>query len=401
MCIAPVRIATGELIACRNCYRCRQEAVNDWVGRALCEAAFSSATLLATFTYRGAGPETAILTYPDIQKCLKRLRRDGFKVRYIVAGEYGSLKGRAHWHVILFFRGRVPDLGGELGRNVEWPYWPHGFTQFKRPDAGGFRYVLKYLLKYEDGQGRKIMMSKKPPIGDDFLRELAEQYARAGVVPQDWLYEPPAAPTKKDGTRWRFHLSGVSRRNFVGYLRAAWERGRPGEALPDSEALETFADAEVRAEQARDPRAFDRAWERRHGRDPATVRCFSTRCGRGVVLKDADGTIKLLRLEEPWSLSFVLGLRSRGATESEIVEDLRARARQVVALPTFAARLRAARGHWQNAEELRWQWPESRPSHFSSRRYEPPEPSPNGDSKAPRKKPTRPRVAKGGKLRRR
>lgn len=59
--------------------------------------------VFATLTYDEAN-YTPSLNYRDIQLWLKRLRKHlpRESLRYFVAGEYGDLTGRAHWHALLF-----------------------------------------------------------------------------------------------------------------------------------------------------------------------------------------------------------------------------------------------------------------------------------------------------------
>lgn len=105
MCLSPVQIKYTpgdyhgskdepftQMVACRTCQLCRSNRVNDLVGRSFAEQCTASASYAVTLTYRGDGPETALLRYRDIQLFLKRLRKDGYTVRYICAGEYGSKK---------------------------------------------------------------------------------------------------------------------------------------------------------------------------------------------------------------------------------------------------------------------------------------------------------------------
>ena len=79
-------------MACRNCRQCRKNRVNDLVGRCIAEQTRSKQTYAITLTYKGDGPGTAYLRYEDVQKFVKRLRSEGYTVRYIVADEYGSVK---------------------------------------------------------------------------------------------------------------------------------------------------------------------------------------------------------------------------------------------------------------------------------------------------------------------
>ena len=69
-----------------------------------------------TLTYKGDVPGSVTLLTADVQKFVRSLRKAGHKVRYMIAGEYGERKGRAHWHAVLFFKGKVPSL--PIGRST-------------------------------------------------------------------------------------------------------------------------------------------------------------------------------------------------------------------------------------------------------------------------------------------
>ena len=89
---------------CKRCWRCKQNRVNDYVGRCLAEAAVSSHTCVVNLTYAPREDLADKLLQPrHFQLFIKLLRRAGHKVRYFVAGEYGEEKGRAHFHAVLFF----------------------------------------------------------------------------------------------------------------------------------------------------------------------------------------------------------------------------------------------------------------------------------------------------------
>lgn len=176
-CDAPIQLPGGVWSKCGVCWKCRDSRVNDFIGRCIAEQMHSDEALSVTLTYRGDVVEATSLYYRDIQLMLKRLRVDGFKVRYLCAGEHGELKGRAHWHVILFLRGKTLDL--PLERRFEWNYWPHGFAYMQRAEYKGFKYVCKYLLKNDEVRGyRKVLrLSKYPPLGVGYFYELAERMA--------------------------------------------------------------------------------------------------------------------------------------------------------------------------------------------------------------------------------
>lgn len=96
MCITPTTLPSGSVVPCRNCWQCRKDRVDDWIGRCIAESQFSTKVYSVTLTYREGTPNSATLVYSDVQKFLKLLRFDQYKVRYFCAGEYGTKKGRAH-----------------------------------------------------------------------------------------------------------------------------------------------------------------------------------------------------------------------------------------------------------------------------------------------------------------
>lgn len=171
-------------VPCRKCKRCLNNRQTDLAGRCWAEGKVSSSFVALTLTYADSNSvNSQVLVYRDIQLMMKSLRKAGHSVRYIVAGEYGSKRGRAHWHIILFFRGLSPELPSADTEKQMWSYWPHGFTYVQRPDYHGLMYVLKYAIK-DDGSDkttRRVMMSKKPPLGSDYWDHLAITRIDAGL----------------------------------------------------------------------------------------------------------------------------------------------------------------------------------------------------------------------------
>lgn len=212
MCDQPYRLRNGVEAPCRKCQSCREQRVQDYIGRCRAEAHTSDAVRVLTLTYADS-PNASYLVYRDVQKMLKLLRRHGYRVRYLIAGEYGEEKGRAHWHGVLFFKGALPVLP-EVGVECQmWrPYWPHGFTFVQHPSVQGYRYVLKYVLKAESHDGLRqtpnqthLAMSKEPALASEFLTGLAWGYAALGSLPPKPVYSVFGA----EGYYW---LQGHSRR---------------------------------------------------------------------------------------------------------------------------------------------------------------------------------------------
>lgn len=238
MCVNPNKLPDGGFVPCRECWQCRETKVDDWVGRNIAESKAAKAAHVVTLTYgrdlenpTAAGIDhlrAAVLTYSDVQKFLKLLRRHGFPVRYFVTGEYGSKKGRAHWHIILYWQDRVPDV--QLRRNVMFDHWPHGWTYWDKMSPQAVRYACKYLVKVagdENGQIFGPMPSKKPPLGDAWFRDFARQHVDAGLAPQNLYYSFP--DVLRRGEKLRFYMHGKTGENYLRHYVEALT----GEPMPD------------------------------------------------------------------------------------------------------------------------------------------------------------------------
>lgn len=223
MCLSPVYMSNlSSAVPCRSCWVCRNDRVDDLVGRCLAEQATCSGALAVTLTYAGDVPEAATLRYSDFQNFMKRLRKAGYSVRFIVAGEYGSAKERAHWHAVLFFQGKVPDV--RLEWRFNWEYWPHGWSYFQRAEYDGFRYLLKYALKQQVSETSvyKLGMSKKPPLGHDFFMESAHILA-AQRLPLNFATYSFANVRTKDGKHREFWLRGRMREMYIERYEQVWQ----------------------------------------------------------------------------------------------------------------------------------------------------------------------------------
>lgn len=258
MCMEPHNLGEGVLVACRNCWQCRANRVNDLVGRCIAENETSSASIAVTLTYAGDAPNSAVLVYRDFQLFMKRLRKRGYDARYIVAGEYGSTKGRAHWHAVLFFKGEAPETAETLARREPWQIvldrrfnwepWPHGYAFAQQPDMGGYAYILKYALKNTAADVAKghLAMSKKPPLGHEYFQEYARRYVAQGLAPQDLFYSFGHV-FDAERKRKRFLMQGKTRENFIERYIEEW-RATYEAPCPISEALEAHWDKQARVE---------------------------------------------------------------------------------------------------------------------------------------------------------
>ena len=221
MCITPSYVWTPRgpgfekvTVACRKCWQCLDNRVNDYVGRSLCEVSMSDWCVTLTLTYRDSNDPEIIqaiktLNPRHFQTCIKSIRNDGHKIRYLVVGEYGSLKGRAHFHCILFGKGKRPDIPHH--ENFQWKHWRYGHTFADwNMDDKALRYVIKYL-KNPDKGAYWFSLSKKPAIGLEYFLRRAETLGELGLMPNSFLYSPPGGQNRP------YMLRGAVKRD---YLRA-------------------------------------------------------------------------------------------------------------------------------------------------------------------------------------
>lgn len=142
------RIGFRGYVPCRHCPTCRRINVWRWLQRCLDEVAASERTWFVTLTFRRI-PEGQ--GYPLVQKWLKRVRKDlgNERIRYFVTPEFGSGRGRLHYHLLVHGSRR---LTGRVLRSQ----WREGITHARlvfdasRTDAdtrASARYVAKYASK--------------------------------------------------------------------------------------------------------------------------------------------------------------------------------------------------------------------------------------------------------------
>lgn len=254
MCIRPNTLDCGTEVACRECWQCRKRRVNDLVGRCIAESKFSQKTYAITLTYKPSeGVNAVTLIYKDVQDFLKRLRKK-YKCRYIVTGEYGSAKGRAHWHIIVFFGKQHwgPHLGipwfkkpeypeVDTNKRVDWKFWPHGLVYFQEPDWKGFEYCLKYVLKDQTSRtaDSHLAMSKKPPLGAEYFEWLADEHVAQGLAPQTYFYKFGDVRDAKNRDK-SFIMTGKTKENFMERFLQKWVEQYDAEPL--SEIVDEYFD---------------------------------------------------------------------------------------------------------------------------------------------------------------
>ena len=320
MCKCPSMLDDGTMIGCRYCSQCVGRAVDDWTGRCIAESIFAVAPFFVGLTYGRDenGSEDHIrarlLTYSDVQKYMKRLRASGYCPRYFAVGEYGSTKGRAHWHLLIFWKDNAAEIAKRIQHNAlvraklkrgktlnvptgpvpphkpshrcdvpghaprcsckqarfHEPHWPLGFSTWeplgRSPEetAAAVRYVCKYLNKDLGGEEKQALcrMSKVPLLGADWLHHKARLHVEASIPPKDLKYEFPGV-NRPNGERVPFMLrpGSAAAKLFCQSFVDQWAEAHPGRFMPHSKLVEEFMDPG--AWEMRKPDEGQREWERK------------------------------------------------------------------------------------------------------------------------------------------
>ena len=112
---------------------------------------------MLNLTYDDANlPEHGQLWKDDLQLFFKRLRKGGFKFRYVASGEYGEQTRRPHFHIALFgvdfdsdrvLFGRA--AGGDrtyISRSVS-EHWKYGNHLIGTLNFESAAYIARYIMK--------------------------------------------------------------------------------------------------------------------------------------------------------------------------------------------------------------------------------------------------------------
>lgn len=241
MCVKPNNV-NGLLVSCRECWQCIEVYKSDWTGRCIAESEDALQTHLVTLTYNGGDHlDARILNYEHIRQYFRNIRNKGHKVRYFCVGEYGALKGRAHWHALLFWQSPPPI------HTLNWagifPFWDHGNSLYEKGSSAAARYIMKYMTKnFSDPEFiGEYGMSSHPLLGHKFYRRLAGDYVKAGLAPQDKKYRFPEV-TNNRGNIVEFHMSRNVWLFFCQQYLEQWFIANPGKHRPTSPMLDDYED---------------------------------------------------------------------------------------------------------------------------------------------------------------
>lgn len=186
------------------------------------EASLYEDNCFVTLTYADDHlPAYGSLVKRDFQLFMKRLRAAiaPRRVRFFHCGEYGTMTGRPHYHVLLFgfdFTDKVPwrvRNGLPVWRSpLLEELWTYGNSEIGSVTFESAAYVARYVVKKVTGEraaehyarvdgdtGEVIMiepeyctMSRRPGIGGDWIGRFAQEvFPSDSVVVRGALCRPP------------------------------------------------------------------------------------------------------------------------------------------------------------------------------------------------------------------
>jgi hypothetical protein len=168
----------GTFSKCGVCEQCLAEKANNWVVRNYYEDKAHTRKCFLTLTYEHT---PYILVKKDLQDFKKRLRINldrttGEKIRIFDAGEYGTLKGRPHFHLIIYgwddehakyigmnkkknllYRNDMIQKTWGLGRTTYQPFDSHQVPYLAMYESPKETFKKAYKLSQENG---KILIKK-------------------------------------------------------------------------------------------------------------------------------------------------------------------------------------------------------------------------------------------------
>lgn len=255
-----VTLADGRVleVGCQQCKPCQSNKKRDWIGRALAESKNCVGSNFITMTYGKTmqygekidDPGAYSLTYRDFQLWAKRVRKAGYKFRYIVAGERGTLKGRCHFHVVVFWTNKIPNYS----RAACWrddPFWHHGHTHWDDVRADTIGYCVKYAYKDQDDAESESLFkaSTRPLLGGKYFDDWARRHVEAGLpLKQGRKYTVDGVLNRGTNRLWEYWMSEAAMKYVCRSYIKQWE-AKYGTLEPDCPLIERYKDRKERLEK--------------------------------------------------------------------------------------------------------------------------------------------------------
>lgn len=211
-----------ELIPCGKCIGCRLDYSRQWANRGYLHTQISKNNYFITLTYdKNHLPQPEEITtssgitflkneFTEWKGCLKRSDVDKFLhdlrrefankghtgIDYMLAGEYGSLEARPHYHLILmncpfpvesFYNPKI--INGEMyyQNHILEKCWKNGISNISEVTWNNIAYVARYITKKQNGPYSEedyairgqikefFSASNRPGIGYDYFQANKEK----------------------------------------------------------------------------------------------------------------------------------------------------------------------------------------------------------------------------------
>jgi len=179
-CLRPKYIAKHEVVVpCGNCGFCAATRRSDWAIRLMFERKVHRDSKFVTLTYADAHLKwhngQPQLHREHVQLFLKRVRKEGYKLRYYGVGEYGSQTFRPHYHLLLF---------GDVPEEVIRRQWYYGQVHIGNVTEQSVMYCLSYMINKNDwrmSKGRvRVFNMMSQGIGKNYLTKAMVEWHKSG-----------------------------------------------------------------------------------------------------------------------------------------------------------------------------------------------------------------------------
>ena len=157
MCTSLWSHPTHGPLKCGQCIECRLAYSREWAIRITHEQMMHEKSCMLNLTYDDDHlPKHGQLVKADLQKFFKRLRKAGYKFRYVASGEYGEQTRRPHFHIALFgvdfdfdrlLFGRASGGDRTYTSCTAARYWPQGNHLIGTLNFESAAYIARYILK--------------------------------------------------------------------------------------------------------------------------------------------------------------------------------------------------------------------------------------------------------------
>lgn len=175
-------IETDVPVPCGQCVECLSQKASEWSYRVMREYEYYGRVgCVLSLTYDKVHvPSDYSVSRPDLTKFLKRLRKHiaPVKIRYFGCGEYGTMNGRPHYHLVVigwqpddlvFVKRSKKNTILYRSKTVE-KLWSQGICAVADVTSDSVRYSAKYLQKlyFNETTGKTppfLAMSTHPGFG--------------------------------------------------------------------------------------------------------------------------------------------------------------------------------------------------------------------------------------------